>query len=210
MQRAHVPAILVLAGILVSLPLRSDDSGVSRLPTFAQRGLPGPAHKALEPLIGTWQVEKTSFIAGGTPQKPVTSTALTSRRQWIADGRFVRDETQGQIAGNKYWRLGLLGYDTMSRCYEWVTVDGLNSMMMIYRAAPQSGQQQPIVMTGVFTDQGLIDESTNGKPVQQRTVIRIENNDRHVIELYLRPPGRAEFLADRAVYTRTTQAERDQ
>ena len=38
-------------------------------------------------------------------------------------------------------------------------------------------------VTGVFTDQGVVNEQTVGKPVAQRTVIRIEGNDRHVFEL---------------------------
>ena len=39
-------------------------------------------------------------------------------------------------------------------------------------------------------------------PVVQRTVIRIEGNDRNVSELYFTPPGGKEQLALRLVYTR--------
>src|SRR4029453_13599579 len=45
-------------------------------------------------------------------------------------------------------------------------------------------------------------ERTVGKPVVQRTVFRIESNDRHVSELYFTPPGGKEQLALRIVYTR--------
>jgi hypothetical protein len=172
------------------------------MPQFAQRGLPGPAHKALQPLIGSWQVEKTLYIAGATPQKPITTKEMTCHREWVADGRFVRDETEGQINGNPYWRLGLLGYSVMDERYEWITIDRTNSMMMIYQGKPRSGYEQPITLTGVFTDQGLISESTTGKRIGQRTVIRIENIDRHVLELYFKVPGQPEFLADRSIYTR--------
>jgi hypothetical protein len=60
----------------------------------------------------------------------------------------------------------------------------------------------PIEVTGVFTDQGVVNEQTVGKPVGQRTVIRIESSDRHVSELYFTPPGGDELLALRLVYTR--------
>jgi len=60
----------------------------------------------------------------------------------------------------------------------------------------------PIDVTGVFTDQGVVNEQTVGKPVGQRTVIRIESNDRNVSELYFTPPGGNELLALRLVYTR--------
>ena len=74
--------------------------------------------------------------------------------------------------------------------------------MMRYLGKPRSGKKLPIDMTGVFTDQGVVSEMTVGKTVGQRTVIRIENDDRHVFELYFTPPGRKEQLADRSVYTR--------
>jgi hypothetical protein len=48
----------------------------------------------------------------------------------------------------------------------------------------------------------VVGEQTVGKPVGQRTVIRIESNDRHVSELYFTPPGGKEQLALRIVYTR--------
>ena len=201
-----VRSLLVLGITLSSSTLFAQASGRDTTPRtpppFVARGLHGSGHEALQPLVGTWRVEKTLYVAGGTPDRPLTSRQITSRRAWLANRRFLRDETEGRIGGGPYWRLGLLGYSTMDKCYEWVTVDGLNANMMIYRGEPGSGPVQPISVSGTFTDQGLIDERTAGKPVKQRVVIRIEGQDRHVIELYFQPPGEPEFLADRSVYTR--------
>jgi hypothetical protein len=55
----------------------------------------------------------------------------------------------------------------------------------------------------MFTDQGVAGEAYAGKSIPMRTVIRIESNDRHTIELYFTRPGDKERLATRAVYTRT-------
>jgi hypothetical protein len=41
-----------------------------------------------------------------------------------------------------------------------------------------------------------------GKQIPQRTVIRIESRDRHVMEMYFTPPGQKEQLVDRSIYTR--------
>lgn len=109
---------------------------------------------------------------------------------------------KGTIAGVAYWRLGLLGYSTMDERYEWVTIDAANANMMIYLGQQGSGPQMPINMNGTFTDQGVIGEEIVGKAVGQRTVIRIENDNRHIVELYFTPPGGEEFLADRSVYAR--------
>jgi Protein of unknown function (DUF1579) len=175
------------------------------MPAWARRGLPGPSHAALNPLAGTWRVQKSLYIAVGTRDRPAESSDLVARRDWVAGGRYLHDVTEGTVAGGPYWRLGLLGYSTMDERYEWITVDATNANMMIYLGAPRTAEQTPISMAGVFTDQGVLGEETVGKPVGMRTVIRIESEDRHVMELYLTPPGADELLADRSVYTRLAE-----
>lgn len=56
-----------------------------------------------------------------------------------------------------------------------------------------------------LTDQGVAGEAAVGKSVPMRTVIKIENNDRHVFELYFTPPGKGEVLATRQIYTRVKE-----
>ena len=90
----------------------------------------------------------------------------------------------------------------MDQRYEWVTIDPINTTMMYYLGKLRSGVSMPIEVSGVFTDQGVVNEQTVGKSVRQRTVIRIESNDQHTFELYFTPPGGKEQLADRSVYTR--------
>jgi hypothetical protein len=161
----------------------------------------------LRALAGTWRVEKSLYIAVGTPERPATSRDLVARRRLIAGGRYLQDITEGPMAGGTYYRMGLLGYSTMDRRYELVTVDGTNANMMIYRgealAVPPPASAMPVIdLTGAFTDQGLLGEETAGRSIAMRTVIRIEGPDRHVIELHFTPPGAAERLIDRSVYTR--------
>ena len=132
---------------------------------------------------------------------PIVSHDIRTTRIWVADGQYIEDTTEGTVEGQAYWRRGWLGYSNIDRRYEWVTI-GPRVPMMIYLGKPGSGEQTPIEVTGVFTDQGVVSEQTVGKPVVQRTVIRIESNDRHAFELYFTPPGGTEQLALRAVYTR--------
>jgi hypothetical protein len=176
-----------------------------QMPDLIRRGLPGAGHETLDPLVGTWRVEMSLYVAGGSADDPIVSDDLICRREWVAGGRFLHDVTEGTLADGPYWRMGILGYSTMDERYEWVTADATNANMMIYFGKPGSGKEMPISMSGTFTDQGLIGEESTGKEVGQRTVISIENNDRHVIELYLTPPGEEEFLASRMVYTRMAE-----
>jgi hypothetical protein len=197
-------AFLFLAIGLAAAHPAAAQSARPDMPAWMQRGLPGPSHAALEPLIGTWRVHMSIHATfGRSPDAPpIVSDDLLCRRQWVAGGRYLEDLTEGTAAGGAYWRKGWLGYSTMDRRYEWITIDAVNSTMMSYAGAPGSGEQKPISMTGVFTDQGVAGEDTVGKQVGMRTAIIIESNDRHVFELYFTPPGKGEMLATRAVYTR--------
>lgn len=175
------------------------------MPEWVRRGIPGKEHAALDPLIGAWRQRKTIYggtMGRGLDAPPIISDDIITRREWVADGHYVEDLTEGKIQGKPYWRKGWLGYSIMDRRYEWVTIDTLNTTMMRYLGKPGSAGEMPISMTGIFTDQGVVDEKTVGEQVGQRTVIRIENTDRHVFELYFTPPGEKELLVDRTVYTR--------
>lgn len=193
----------------VTLPARAEEQPApppaqqpSEMPMFLQRGLPGPGHALLEPLEGTFRVEMSVYMVLGTPEEPAVSTDIICRREWVAGGRFLHDVTEGTLADSPYYREALLGYSNVDRRYEWVTVDAANANMMIYQGKVGSGPRAPIQMTGSFTDQGWLGEANAGKPVDMRTVITIESEDRHVFELFFTPPGGKERLVDRKVYTR--------
>jgi hypothetical protein len=177
------------------------------MPAWLRRGLPGAGHAALESLAGTWHARMSvhATLGRSASDPPIVSDELTTRREWVGGGRYLEDTTEGRLEGTPYWRRGWLGYSNMDRRYEWVTIDIFNATMMFYLGKPGAGLKQPITMTGVFTDQGVSGERGVGKRVPMRTVIRIESTDRHVFELYFTPPGSAEVLATRTVYTRAGQ-----
>jgi hypothetical protein len=205
--------IAAVCCIAISQLAFSQDSGnrpatqQQEMPPWMSRGLPGPGHRALEPLVGTWKVHMSIHgTFGRNPDDPpIVSEDLICHREWVGGGRYLEDTTQGTAAGGRYWRRGWLGYSNMDQRYEWVTVDAVNTTMMSYAGAPGSGSKMPITMSGVFTDQGVAGEASVGKSVPMRTVIKIENDDRHVFELYFTPSGRGEVLATRQVYTRVKE-----
>ena len=177
------------------------------MPGWIRRGLPGSGHEALQPLVGRWRVRYEVYGTLGRrgDEPPIVSEDVTTRREWIGERRFIEDTTEGTLMGAPIWRRGWLGYSNIDQRYEWVTIDAGNPTMMIYLGAPRSGPQQPIDMNGAFTDLGVAGEETVGKRVGLRTVIRIDNNDRHVFELYFKRPGDKEVLALRSVYVRVPQ-----
>jgi hypothetical protein len=137
------------------------------------------------------------------PENPARSSDITAERKWIGNSaKHLLDITKGTLANSPYYRLGVLGFSNVDNVYEWSTFDGLNANMMLYKSARLGKPSNTIIVTGVFTDQGLIDEQTAGQAIAMRTLFTIEDNDRHVVELYFTPLQRDEMLIDRSVYTR--------
>jgi hypothetical protein len=172
------------------------------LPALMERAKPGPEHAALNPLVGRWTVEKSIFVAMGTPDKPAKSSNMVTEREWVANRHFLRDTTTGMVAGNPYQRIGFLGYNPMDRRYEWNTADNVTPIMMTYHADKGSRAANPIELRGAFTDLGVTGEANVGKTVAMRTVITITDADHHRFDIYFTPPGGREVLADRMLFTR--------
>jgi len=199
-QFAPGPPTLLIA-------IKPPPSGQQDVPGWITRGLPGKGHEALQPLVGRWRVRYEVYGTLGRrgDEPPIVSEDVRTRREWIGERRFIEDTTEGTLMGSPMWRRGWLGYSNIDQRFEWVTIDSVNPTMMIYLGAPRSGPQQPIVMNGAFTDQGVAGEEMVGKRVGLRTVIRIDNHDRHMFELYFKRPGDNEVLALRSVYVRVPQ-----
>lgn len=195
-------ASTAVAAGLISMPSMAAAPPSPGVPPFVRRGMPGPFQFALDPLAGVWRVDKKIFIAIGDRRRPAVSSGMTCRRHWFAGHRHLEDVTTGVIGGSSYYRLGVLGFSDMDRRYEWVTFDALNANMMVYVSAPLGAPTRKIVMTGSFTDQGLLGEAYAGKSIPMRTVIEILGPDHHAIELAFMPPDEPEVLVDRSVYTR--------
>jgi hypothetical protein len=198
-------ACLIAFPALAQDPPRTPDASPAAkeaVPAWIQRGAKGAGQAAMGPLVGSWRVELSIYgTMGRSPDLlPIVSRDIRTTRVWIADGHYIEDTTEGTVEGKPYWRRGWLGYSNIDRRYEWVTVAPLVPMM-VYLGKPDSGERMPIDVRGVFTDQGVVGEVTVGKAVGQRTVFRIESQDRHVSELYFTPGGK-EQLALRMVYTR--------
>src|SRR6187401_2277448 len=75
-------------------------------------GTPGPAHKALEALVGNWKAEVKCWQEPGSSPNVSQGTAKTS---WILNGRFLEEEFQGEMMGKPFTGVSLMGYDNLKQ-----------------------------------------------------------------------------------------------
>ena len=97
--------------------------------------------RGVKPLVGRWRVRYEVYGTFGRrgDEPPIVSQDIRTRRQWIGEGRFIEDTTEGSLMGAPFWRRGWLGYSNIDQRYEWVTIDSVNPTMMIYLGALRSG-----------------------------------------------------------------------
>jgi hypothetical protein len=153
---------------------------------------PGEGHKALEPMIGSWNVKTTMWEKPGAPPELGSGTAENS---WVLGGRFVREEVQGEFGGMKFQGLGYTGYDNFKKKYVGTWMDTMGTMIMeSMGTADPSGK--------VFTLTSTIDDVMTGKPTTVRSVTRVVDANKHVMEMFGPDPSGKEFMMMEIVYTR--------
>ncbi len=160
--------------------------------TYMKLATPGAAHKALEPMIGTWNVTTTMWQKPGAAPQTGGGTAENS---WVLGGRFIRQDFDGEFGGMKYQGLGFTGYDNYKKKYVGTWMDTMGTMMMhMLGTADPSGK--------VFTLGSTVDDAMTGKSIRVKTVTRIVGANKHVMEMYGPDPTGKEFKMMEIVYTR--------
>lgn len=177
----HVyPALIAAGSLLGFMVLAGDKPSVDpqmeqMLKKMEAAGTPGAAHKALEPLVGDWNAEVKSWMA---PDAPPVVTKATAKSRWIMNGRFVQEEFEGEFMGKPFRGMSVTGYDNAKQAYSSVWIDDMNTAIITSEGAAEK-EGTVITLTGEYycpiTDQ-------KNKPMKQ--IIRIINNDKHVLEMH--------------------------
>src|SRR5438067_679566 len=98
---------LTATALLAADPPAKPDPKVM-MEAMMRHGTPGPEHKRLEPLVGSWTFTGKMWM---DPSAPPTEFTGTTERKWILDGRFVLDETTSTFNGMPFRGIGCSGYD---------------------------------------------------------------------------------------------------
>lgn len=169
-------SVAIMAG-----PAAAQESASARLAS------PGEEHAWLGPLVGTWDVSMVVFPAAdadGIPQPPMTAT-----RDWILDGRYLRETLRG---GDRTLREGTIGFNRLDGRFELMTVDVFEPGQMVYRGrgdATSSG----LSLFGESTEAGMGAEPT-GRQRDLRFEIEIAGPNEDVERIFVTYPGQREHL----------------
>jgi hypothetical protein len=138
-------------------------------------GTPGPAHKALDALVGNWKAEvKCWHDPSGQPQTSHGSATA----KWILNGRFLQEDFRGEMMGRPFTGLSLMGYDNTKQKYFTLWVSEMQTAMFVSEGTADTG-------TKTITLVGKADcPATGRRDIPMKTVFRLLSPDKHVFEMY--------------------------
>jgi hypothetical protein len=140
-----------------------------------QLATPGPEHKRLQPMVGTFGATARWVM---DPSKPEEVSQGTSTNDWIFDGRFLQTKYEGTTHGQPFHGLGLVGYDNAAKHYQSIWLDSMGTMMMpIFNGTSDANGK-------VITFRGEFDCPIRSQHFNVRQVWTIVDNNRHTMEWY--------------------------
>jgi len=152
---------------------------------------PGEAHARMEPMIGEFDAKVTIWM---DPSQPPMEAAGVMKNFWILGGRFMQNEYKGEAMGQPFEGWGLFGHNNAANEYEGLWVDSMSTQM-------QTDKGQYDASTNSWTMRGVM-TGPDGSDVHRRTLVKIESNDRHVMEMFHAGADGREAKSMEIVYTR--------
>ncbi|HSP16603.1 MAG TPA: DUF1579 domain-containing protein [Thermoanaerobaculia bacterium] len=153
---------------------------------------PGEGHKALDPMVGSWEAKVTMWQAPGAP--PQVSTA-TSESRWILGNRYVEEHVNGTFMGMPFEGIGYTGYDNAKKQYFGTWLDNFGTGVM--------------TSTGSTSDKGktwnfksTTTDPMTGKDMPGETKVTVTDADHHTMEMWGPAPDGKTFKMMQLDYSR--------
>jgi hypothetical protein len=145
---------------------------------YKKVGTPGEPHKLLAKLEGSYTTRSRGWME---PDKPPVESSGTCEQRMILGGRYLRQEYSGDMMGQPYTGINILGYDNHTKKYQSVWIDTMSTGVYFFEGtAGKDGK--------VITQECNYDDPVRG-PSLWRTVTRIKDDNTVEFEMFLTPKG---------------------
>lgn len=172
---------------------KAGDPQAAMMEMMQKLGEAGEHHKHLQAFIGDWKLAVKYRME---PEGEWQESASESETEWMFDGRYIKEEVEGEMSEDmKFAGLGITGYDNLKKKYVSVWMDNMSTSMMISEGACDESCK-------VFTFVGESIDPMTGKTQKNRSVLRVLNNDKHLMEMFSTGPDGKEFKNMEIAYTR--------
>lgn len=111
---------------------------------YMKAGTPGPNHRLLDALAGEWTAEFTIYWQ---PDQPPMVSQGTVKREWILDGRYLRESVDATSDMGTFSGVGYMGYNNIDGQYEFAWMDNMSTAIYF-----ETGTYNP--QTKILTTRG--------------------------------------------------------
>jgi len=161
---------------------------------YRKAGAPGEPHKALARLAGTWETRSRGWM--GPDRPPVESTG-TCEQQMVLDGHYLQQTYSGDMMGQPFTGISLLGYDNHTKKYQSIWIDTMSTGVYFFEGtASRDGR--------TIMQESRYDDPVHG-PSVWRTVTRINGDNTIEFEMFLTPKGEQEIKMMEMTITRKAE-----
>ena len=173
------------------------DAAAEMQKAYEEAGKVGEHHEHLAMLEGDWTVATSHRPA---PKAPESTSVGSLTNKLIMGGRYLLQDYAGEFEMGpgivvQFQGKGLLGYDNVERRHKSFWIDNFGTGFLLQDGVCDEDGRL-ITMMGSYND------PTTPDPKTMRTVYRIENKDRFIMEMYMPDPEGNEFLSMTLVHVR--------
>ena len=161
---------------------------------MAKYGTPGPEHEKLKSMVGTFDAEVSMQMA---PEAPPMTSKGKIKNTIILDGRYLQGEYTGEMMGQPFKGLSLMGYDNYAKKFTATWIDSMSTIAMNSEGTADDA--------GKITLKCTFDcPITQGKRTSKE-ILTIASPDSHTMEMYDMGPDGKEFKSMTIKYTRAKE-----
>jgi hypothetical protein len=134
MRITHFTLVGLCFVLSVSVAIAKDNQPTqmdhqAMMDTYKKLSTAGEPHKQLASLAGGWATKTKEWM---DPSKPPMESTGTCEEKVLLDGRFLQQECTGEMMGQPFAGIGVIGYDNLTKKYvtTWISSMGTGIFFM--------------------------------------------------------------------------------
>lgn len=153
---------------------------------LASLGEPGPHHRVLDSIVGTWEGKGTAWDSADSQPLGITATI---ERHWVLGGRYLREAVEIRTAGGEVFEaLGFIGFNNEAAQYELLTIDNGSTAMLL-----ETGKFNPD--TQIMSIRGSSRDPATGFVLDRRVEMDLSQEGRISVVVYITNEEGREYKA---------------
>jgi hypothetical protein len=178
--------IILLAAWLAVVPAlaqekQPDTEQQKAMELFMKAGAVTENHEFLKKYAGFWDCQVKGWMA---PGQPPTISRGTFQGEMRLDGRFLFMDFKGEMFGQPFNGLQIVGFDNMQQKYVSLWIDNTSTMMFMTMGTRQDN---------VISESGLWPDPVSGSELPMKARTTWVGADEYLYEQFMVQPDQSEF-----------------